>query len=158
MKHRIVASDCLDDWYTRWPNFPPTEPGVGCGGCTQDSPCHRDRLAIDAAAFDKVQWVRNEFGGPLTLNSTFRCAYHNAVVDGAAKSCHRTGTAFDISVRDARGGLKPVAERARLYEICVRAGFTGFGFYTTFLHVDIGRTRSWVIGGGKTTWSFLLAS
>jgi len=37
---------------------------------------------------------------------------------------------------------------------CAQAvGFTGFGFYTTFLHIDLGRPRHWYSGQkAKLLW------
>ena len=57
--------------------------------------------------------------------------------------------AFDISLR----GHTP----KDLLFACIKAGFTSFGFYQTFLHVDNRNyTAKWVSEGGKQTWNGLL--
>jgi len=62
------------------------------------------------------------------------CALHNARVGGAPLSQHLR-LAADISLRGHN--------RFDLRAACQQAGFTGFGYYTTFLHVDLGRSRHW---------------
>jgi uncharacterized protein YcbK (DUF882 family) len=59
---------------------------------------------------------------------------HNAYVGGAPFSQHLS-LAADISVHNH--------DKIALYRACERAGFTGFGFYATFLHIDLGRPRHW---------------
>lgn len=83
---------------------------------------------------DALQAVRDMIGAPIRLNSGHRCAIHNAHVGGAPLSQHKL-LAFDISLQ----GHDPPALRAA----CGRAGFKGFGFYATFLHVDMGPRRQW---------------
>ena len=84
--------------------------------------------------------VRGVIGCPLYLLSAFRSPYHNAVVGGAAQSRHLFGDAGDLIVI----GL----DKFRLENIARQAGFTGFGYYKTFLHIDLGRKRFW----GKEKW------
>lgn len=38
------------------------------------------------------------------------------------------------------------ADKIRLYNEAKRAGFTGFGFGNTILHVDLGPSRAWAYG------------
>ena len=142
------AGDFLKEWSNRWPNFAPDE--VGCRGCTSESPCRRDRFEVQVSALDKLQQLRNEWGRPLKINSAYRCLFHNAKIGGAPRSHHRLGNAFDISV----SGMSE-KEMEDLYQCAQRIGFSGFGFYKTFLHVDTGRAREWATIGGKWTWQFL---
>ena len=111
----------------RWPNFSPQE--LACRHCGQfyDWPDFMDRL----------QWVRTRLGRPLHINSAHRCLRHNLAVGGAPLSEHRK-LAADLSLRSQN--------RWELAALCKAAGFTGFGYYQTFLHVDLGRKRFWYSG------------
>jgi hypothetical protein len=70
-------------------------------------------------------------------NWRHRSPAHNKAVDGAPRSKHMDGTAFDISMANH----DPVA-----FEAAARAvGFLGFGTYprSNFMHIDLGPARSW---------------
>lgn len=120
----------------RWGNFSPAE--VSCPCCGE--------MYFDPEAFDRVQLVRDDVGIPTALNSAHRCALHNRRVGGAARSMHKE-IAFDISLRNQN--------KQSLLDAARRAGFTGFGYYGTFLHVDLGRPRYWVTKAGEKTWNGL---
>lgn len=109
----------------RWPNFSASE--LSCRHCgeTYHWPDFLDRL----------QCLRDDMEAPLQILSGHRCALHNARVGGAPLSQHLK-LAADISLV----GLN----RFRLRDAARRAGFTGFGYYTNFLHIDLGRPRHWV--------------
>ena len=123
----------------RWPNFRPGEPGLACRCCGE--------FYLDPAAFDRLQELRGRLGRPIRINSGHRCPIHNARVGGAPLSMHKR-VAFDVSLV----GLTPAAlvAAARL------SGFRGFGFYATFLHLDLGRPRTWKTKGGAKTWTGLV--
>lgn len=140
-------SQLLDQWRYRWPDFAPSE--VACRGCTAQNSCHRDRYAIVPEAMDCLQALRNLIYQPVAINSAYRCPFHNVKVGGAPRSHHRVGDAFDISIRGMIDNQKMVlVERAKI------AGFTGFGFYGTFLHVDLGKPRKWHSRAGREEWNF----
>ena len=75
----------------------------------------------------------------MLITSAYRDPVHNARVGGAPLSRHKAGDAFDISLRTSAGGHT----RAQLLAVCQAAGFTGFGFYSSFLHVACGPARRW---------------
>ncbi len=111
------------DW--RWPDFAPGE--LACRG--------DGSLLLAPAALDRLQALRSGLGRPLVLTSAYRSPLHNARVGGAPKSRHKEGDAFDISLHNLdREALRRAAEAV---------GFTGFGHYRTFLHVDCGPERTW---------------
>lgn len=56
-------------------------------------------------------------------------------------SRHFYGDALDLSTN----GMSD-ADKIRLFESAQRAGFTGFGFGTNILHVDLGDPRAWAYG------------
>ena len=51
---------------------------------------------------------------------------------------HLEGKAFDVSVRNFTKEA-----RLNLVDTAAEVGFTGFGFYDTFLHIDTGDERYW---------------
>ena len=89
----------------------------GCGFDTVDT----DLVRI-------VQYIRDFFGAPVTINSGCRCVSHNAAVGGGDKSQHLYGRAADIVV----DGVHPDA----VYDIADEMGIGGVGKYDTFTHVD----------------------
>ncbi|PHR61365.1 MAG: hypothetical protein COA43_03180 [Robiginitomaculum sp.] len=107
-----------------WRSFTPSE--MACPHCGEiyDWPEFMTRL----------QAARDRNGNPFVINSAHRCGLHNARVGGAPLSQHLK-LAVDISLKGH--------DRHILYQNCKEAGFTGFGFYTSFLHVDLGRRRHW---------------
>lgn len=109
----------------RWHSFTPKEIASNGDGS----------IIVDEKALDMLQAARNAIGQPFVINSAYRDPEHNKLVGGSKRSQHLRGTAFDISTNKHN--------RRELYNACVDAGFTGFGFYGTFLHVDTGRPRWW---------------
>lgn len=81
----------------------------------------------------------------LILNSGFRSQQYNEAIrkrgGGAAKnSQHLSGNAADLTWP----GFKPTGEKFELFvKLAKEVGFKGFGFYNSFVHVDIGPARSW---------------
>lgn len=117
-----------------WPSF--TKGEMACRHCGE--------LYLWPEFMNRLQNARNVLDKPFRIYSAHRCSLHNARVGGAPLSQHLT-LAVDIGL----GGLSP----RTLHLACKNAGFRGFGFYTTFLHVDMGPRRSWY-GGRKarTLW------
>lgn len=115
-----------DAWQPgRWPNFSFAE--MACRHCGEGY--------IWPEFLDRLQNLRSDMKAPLHILSGHRCALHNAHVGGAPLSQHLK-LAADINLRDLN--------RFRLRDAAERNGFTGFGFYATFLHIDLGRPRHWV--------------
>lgn len=108
----------------RWPSFTFAE--MACRHCGE----HYHWLEF----MDRLQRARNSAAQPFRIHSAHRCSLHNARVGGAPLSQHLK-LAADI-------GLQGHDPRA-LYLACRSAGFTGFGFYQSFLHIDLGPRRSW---------------
>ena len=109
----------------RWRYFAPREIASRSDGS----------ILIDEEALDRLEQARRLLGQPLVILSAYRDPIHNAEVGGAPLSQHKLGKAFDIRL----AGL----DKWQLLKVCQRAGFTGFGFYSTFLHVDTGKPRTW---------------
>jgi len=98
------------------------------------------KLSISDRLIGKLDLLRSRLNSPLNLSSVFRTAYHNAKVGGAPRSMHLFGLAADISIINQ--------DRNLIHRLAKDLGFTGFGYYRTFLHVDLGRKREW----GKEKW------
>ena len=117
-----------EEW--QWLNFEPWE--IACRHCGW--------LALDIDFMDRLQDFRTTIG-PTVLSNVCRCPVHNARVGGRPASEHLQGRAGDIQVLGTpKKALRAVAELV---------GFTGFGYYNGFLHVDTGRPRWW---GNKEGW------
>ena len=99
------------------------------------------KLSISDRLIGKLDILRGRLGFPLIVSSVFRTPYFNAKVGGAPRSMHLFGLAADIPIVGKDKNL--------ILEIAKDLGFTGFGYYRTFLHVDLGRKREW----GKGKWN-----
>lgn len=120
--------------FNRWPNFHPKEFASPDNG----------QLYWDPVFFDKMQAMRTALGKPLKINSAHRSYRHNISVGGAVRSMHKK-MAVDISLAGHNRFHVLAAARA--------AGFTGTGYYKTFLHIDLGRKRFWWGKGARPYWA-----
>lgn len=95
------------------------------------------RLGAVPALAALLDWTRRAWGGPVVVNSGFRCAAHNAAVGGAAKSRHLLGLAADVRPLD--GALLP-AFKALVRSLT--AGVEGMEVidYPAFVHVAVPRS------------------
>ena len=108
-----------------WHFFKPKE--VACKGT--------GKLSINDRLIGKLDILRSRLGLPLSLSSVFRTPYYTAKCGGAPRSMHLFGLAADIQTVNK--------DRNLILELAKGLGFTGFGYYRTFLHVDLGRKREW---------------
>ncbi len=110
----------------KWPHFKPSE--IAC----------RDNgeLLINADALDRLEVFRKVVGVPFTPNSAYRSAVYNKLIGGSPNSMHLQGRAFDVPI-------KPGMTREQIHAAARQAGFTGFGDYNTFVHIDTGPARTW---------------
>ena len=120
-----------------FPNFPHHEVACPCCGALPQTLFVYKSLSM-------IQAVRKRLGYPLPLNSAHRCWLKNVKVGGAPLSMHKK-MAFDIPVTNAN--------RFAILMACQKIGFTGFGYYKTFLHVDCGRARYWYGKGARELWN-----
>lgn len=128
----MERNEHIAKWH--WPNFHPSE--FACRHCGETYDW--------SEFFNRIQSARTDVGRPFIILSGHRCSLHNARVGGAPFSQHLK-LAADISLIGH--------DRFSLLASCQMAGFTGFGFYSTFLHIDLGRPRKWWSGQkAKELW------
>jgi len=105
---------------------------------------HPDQTGILKVLAKKVQKLREELGvSNFIINSGYRSPAYNEALrkagHGAAKdSYHTHRMAVDINV--AQWGT---SDRVKFIRTASRLGFGGIGAYKTFIHVDIGKRRTW---------------
>jgi uncharacterized protein YcbK (DUF882 family) len=100
---------------------------------------------IDPVVLGKLLRVCEQTGQSYVINSGYRSPEKNSKVGGAKLSQHMTGKAIDVQVKGS------YEERAEFVVAASRAGFTGIGVYSSFIHLDIRPERvSWV-GGERYT-------
>lgn len=119
----IVTSQAVQ-W--RWPSFKPYELVSKGNGM----------LMVNEQSMDALQRFRDIVGVPVIVNSAYRDPAYNKKVGGAPSSQHLFGRAFDIRITDN-------LPRKVIHQAAKQAGFTGFGDYNSFVHIDTGPARYW---------------
>ena len=99
---------------------------------------------VDKEVWFKLLRLLDQTGTAVVINSGYRSAGKNASVGGAKKSIHMTGGAIDVRISG------DYDTRASFVVAASRAGFTGIGVYSTFIHLDIAGRRAWVAGEPTT--------
>lgn len=106
------------------------------------------RENIEALVDNVLDPVREAYCKPISVNSGYRCAKHNAAVGGVPNSQHMRGEAVDIAPVNSEK-IKVKSELERLVQIIKEQGtFDQLIVYPTFVHVSykrIGRNRKQII-------------
>jgi len=94
-------------------------------------------LLIDPPSMDRLQTLRNDLARPMVITSAYRSPAHNRAVGGATGSLHPQGKAFEVVLGNHNPHAFIAAART--------GGFTGIGTYPKqgFIHIDMGRARTW---------------
>ena len=95
-------------------------------------------MGMSDAATQAWGLLSQNWGQPLSVNSSYRDPAHNARVGGARNSQHTHGNAYDVDVSNLTN-----EQRIQLANAARQAGFQGFGFYDNAMHFDVGPTRAW---------------
>lgn len=128
------APQVTDEWRERWPNFQPRELACKCCGA----------YFHDEKFLDKLQALRYLWDKPLRINSGHRCEKNNKAQGGAPRSQH-LNIAVDISLINQ--------DRHALADLAKTMGFTGIGYGSTFLHLDIReKPAQWYYPGSQQHW------
>ena len=93
------------------------ESEFACRCCGQLPPSEREN--IRALVDNVLDPARQAFGGPVYVNSGFRCEKHNAEVGGVKNSQHLSGEAADITCSDNRR-LTEIIEANGRYDQLIR--------------------------------------
>jgi uncharacterized protein YcbK (DUF882 family) len=110
----------------------------------------REQRQILKALAVKVQQLKSAFGvKSFIINSGYRSPAYNEALRkqgrGAAKnSLHTHRMAVDINCN-----ILNTSQRAHLIRLASKIGFGGIGVYSSFIHFDIGKRRTWVGEGYK---------
>lgn len=117
-----------DEWHSISPYFMPEE--LACKGT--------GNLLVFVPALKAYNTLREEgLLRPHSPTSAHRSPAHNKSVGGSKHSRHLAGSAFDIP-RFAIPNVAAFAKRAK------ELGFNGFGFYSSFIHIDFrARPAQW---------------
>ena len=99
-----------------------------CGGLPPDA-----RENIRALVEEVLDPAREILGGPVTVNSGYRCAKHNREVGGVSASQHLRGEAADVCCADNNRLAKIIEENGR-YDQLIR--YMGPGGKIRFIHVS----------------------
>ena len=79
--------------------------------------------------------VRKEYGKPIKINSGYRTEARNKKIGGVPNSSHLKGLAVDISCKNSK-------DRFALVKLFLKVGFTRIGIASSFIHVDVDKTKS----------------
>jgi len=94
---------------------------------------------LDTNLIKAVQIIRNYYGVPVAINSTFRTVEHNLSIGGASHSQHLTGHALDFTFSDKTYldlYYNEIVNKGELYYRLKAIGINGLGMYDTFMHID----------------------
>lgn len=128
--------EAAEEWdKDRWPNFKAEK--LACPLSQQ--------LYLDPYSLDCLQSARHVIQKPFIINSAHRSIEHNKDVGGRPNSAHLQ-IAFDISLHKH--------DRNQLRRVLGNCGFTRFGLYQTFIHVDTRPHKAtWYGKGAKEIWN-----
>ena len=88
------------------------------------------RANIEALVDNVLDPARQAFGGPVYVNSGYRCEKHNKGVGGVVNSQHMKGEAADIRCADNKLLAEIIEQKGNFDQLII---------YPTFLHVSYKR-------------------
>ena len=98
-----------------------------CGKCKMPAEAEENLMAL---VENVLEPAREKLGGPIIVNSGYRCVRHNRHVGGVANSQHLCGEAADIRCEDNKRLAKIIEENGRFDQLII---------YPTFIHVSFKR-------------------
>lgn len=97
-----------------------------------------DIILLDSGfVISKLQYLRDLFDKPITINSAYRTSSYNSKIGGAKNSYHVKGQAFDIVIKDT--DLDAICKEAQ------KIGINGIIRYNSFVHLDNRLTKYYAI-------------
>ena len=94
-----------------------SEREFACKCCGQLPPSMRANIV--ALVDNVLDPAREEFGGPVTVNSGYRCPKHNLAVGGVVNSQHMKGEAADLCCADNKR-LAEIIEKNGKYDQMIK--------------------------------------
>lgn len=94
-----------------------SEREFACKCCGQHPPSMRANIV--ALVDNVLDPAREEFGGPVTVNSGYRCPKHNLAVGGVVNSQHMKGEAADVCCADNKR-LAEIIEKNGKYDQMIK--------------------------------------
>ena len=94
-----------------------SEREFACKCCGQLPPSMRANIV--ALVDNVLDPAREEFGGPVTVNSGYRCPKHNLAVGGVVNSQHMKGEAADVCCADNKR-LAEIIEKNGKYDQMIK--------------------------------------
>lgn len=88
-----------------------------------------EKTDMDPDFMKRLNRARRAAGIPFILNSAYRTAEHEKLMNRTGNSMHTKGRAVDIRCLDSNS-------RAVIVAALLRAGFHGIGIANTYIHVD----------------------
>lgn len=82
----------------------------------------------------RLDFIRDDVGFPIKVNSGYRTPEHNTAVGGSVNSAHLSGLAVDIACPNSH-------ERFLLVQAALKYGFNRIGMGSNFIHLDIDETK-----------------
>ena len=102
---------------------------------------------FDERVVNIAQFIRDNTGKPVNINSAYRIKWYNDTIDGSAEnSQHIYGKALDLSGAGVVEFMrKAFDERNANWYHMITLGLNGIGFYNSFIHIDTrsGKFASW---------------
>lgn len=94
-----------------------SEREFACKCCGQLPPSMRANIVV--LVDNVLDPAREEFGGPVTVNSGYRCPKHNLAVGGVVNSQHMKGEAADVCCADNKR-LAEIIEKNGKYDQMIK--------------------------------------
>lgn len=89
--------------------------------------CRLDECCEES--LERLDLARELARTPFIINSAYRTRHYELSKGRSGNSAHTLGRAFDIRCHDS-------AQRWRIVNACIAAGFSRIGIAPTFIHVD----------------------
>ncbi len=94
---------------------------------------------LDERLITAAQIIRDFYGVPCVITSSYRPSWYNSSIGGVPGSQHIRKRAIDITIKDTHAQAdygNQIATHGDLYQQLISVGIRGFGLYDTFLHID----------------------
>lgn len=85
-------------------------------------------MGMNRKFLKRLEAIREDYGKPMKLNSSFRCAEHNAAIGAKPSSSHVMGKAVDIACEGSRNRYELL--RVLITHVC------RIGIGEGFIHID----------------------